>query len=54
MLAATNTPETLDRARFAQVVSIGRGGAQPDVDGRRQILAAHARGVKIAAEWTGR
>jgi len=49
VLAATNTPETLDKAlirpgRFDRTVAV----PNPDVDGRRQILTAHAKGVKIA------
>jgi ATP-dependent metalloprotease len=49
-LAATNTPESLDKAlirpgRFDRTVSV----PNPDVDGRTQILATHAKGVKIAA-----
>jgi ATP-dependent metalloprotease len=49
VLAATNTPETLDKAlvrpgRFDRTVAV----PNPDVDGRKQILATHANGVKIA------
>ena len=49
VLAATNTPETLDKAlvrpgRFDRTVAV----PNPDVDGRKQILAVHAAGVKVA------
>ena len=49
VLAATNTPETLDKAlvrpgRFDRTVAV----PNPDVDGRKQILAVHAQGVKVA------
>ena len=49
VLAATNTPETLDKAlvrpgRFDRTVAV----PNPDVDGRKQILATHAAEVKVA------
>ena len=49
VLAATNTPETLDKAlvrpgRFDRTVAV----PNPDVDGRKQILATHAAEVKTA------
>ena len=48
-MAATNTPETLDKAlvrpgRFDRTVAV----PNPDVDGRKQILATHAAEVKVA------
>jgi ATP-dependent metalloprotease len=48
-LAATNTPETLDRAlvrpgRFDRTVQV----PNPDVDGRTQILQVHAQAIKVA------
>ena len=48
-IAATNTPETLDKAlvrpgRFDRTVAV----PNPDVDGRVEILATHAKGVKVA------
>ena len=49
VLAATNTPGMLDKAlirpgRFDRTVSV----PNPDVGGRREILQAHAKGVKMA------
>ncbi|WP_369065683.1 ATP-dependent zinc metalloprotease FtsH [Burkholderia gladioli] len=51
ILAATNRPEILDPAllrpgRFDRHIAIDR----PDLAGRRQILAVHARHVKLAAD----
>ncbi len=49
IMAATNRPEILDPAllrpgRFDRQVLVDR----PDLEGRREILAIHARGVKLA------
>ncbi|GLU33768.1 ATP-dependent zinc metalloprotease FtsH [Trinickia caryophylli] len=51
IMAATNRPEILDPAllrpgRFDRHIAIDR----PDVVGRRQILAVHAKNVKLAAD----
>jgi len=51
LLAATNRPETLDPAllrpgRFDRHIAIDR----PDLNGRRQILSVHARGVPLAED----
>jgi ATP-dependent metalloprotease len=50
VLAATNTPESLDKAlvrpgRFDRTVAV----PNPDVDGRKQILQTHAEGVVISS-----
>ena len=54
VLAATNTPESLDKAlvrpgRFDRTVAV----PNPDVDGRKQILETHAEGVTLspAVDW---
>ena len=54
VLAATNTPESLDKAlvrpgRFDRTVAV----PNPDVDGRKQILETHAEGVTTspAVDW---
>ena len=51
VLAATNTPESLDKAlvrpgRFDRTVAV----PNPDVDGRKQILQTHAEGVVISSK----
>jgi cell division protease FtsH len=51
VLAATNRPEVLDAAllrpgRFDRRVTVN----PPDLDGRRQILAVHTRGVPLAPD----
>ncbi|KAL5974433.1 putative inactive ATP-dependent zinc metalloprotease FTSHI 3, chloroplastic [Asimina triloba] len=48
VIAATNRPEALDPAlcrpgRFSRIVYVG----EPDVDGRKKILAIHFRGVPL-------
>jgi len=49
VLAATTTPETLDKAlvrpgRFDRTVSV----PNPDVKGREEILAVHSKGVAVS------
>ena len=49
IMAATNAPEVLDpallrRGRFDRQIAV----AQPDLEGRRQILELHARRVKLS------
>jgi cell division protease FtsH len=49
IMAATNAPEVLDpallrRGRFDRQITV----AQPDLEGRRQILELHARRVKLS------
>ena len=49
VLAATNTPETLDKAlirpgRFDRTVNV----PNPDVKGREEILAVHSKGVSVS------
>jgi cell division protease FtsH len=51
IMAATNAPEVLDpallrRGRFDRQITV----AQPDLEGRRQILELHARRVKLSAD----
>ena len=51
VLAATNTPEALDKAlvrpgRFDRTVVV----PNPDVEGRKQILQVHARNVKLGKD----
>ncbi|CAL6399087.1 unnamed protein product [Bathycoccus prasinos] len=51
VLAATNTPEALDKAlvrpgRFDRTVAV----PNPDVEGRKQILQVHSKNVKLAKD----
>jgi cell division protease FtsH len=51
IMAATNAPEVLDpallrRGRFDRQITV----AQPDLEGRRQILELHARRVKLSED----
>ncbi|HSF82242.1 MAG TPA: ATP-dependent zinc metalloprotease FtsH [Anaerolineales bacterium] len=52
IMAATNRPEVLDQAllragRFDRQITVGN----PDLIGRKQILAIHSRGIKLAEDF---